>query len=59
MSDMSFRPSRKESYGYEPDKWTHPALEVPGLWAGHESRVVVPPQQSRGCPALFFQHPCV
>lgn len=45
---------RKDSYGYEPGKWTHPALEVPGLWAGHESRVVVPPATVARVSSPFF-----
>ena len=44
----------RESYGYEPDKWIHPALEVPGLWAGHESRVVVPPATVARVSSPFF-----
>jgi lactoylglutathione lyase len=31
------RPPRKKRCSYEPDKWTRPALEVPGLWAGGKS----------------------
>ena len=60
MSDMSsvihfeMPTPRKESYGYEPDKWTYPALEVPGLWAGHESRVVVPPATVARVSSPFF-----
>ena len=43
--------------GHEPDKWTHPALEVPGLWAGHEFAVVVPPATVARVSSPFFVAP--
>ena len=59
MSDMSSvvhfeMPPAKGELSYEPDKWTYPALEVPGLWAGHESRVVVPPATVARVSSPFF-----
>ena len=61
MSDMSsvvhfeMPPRERSSYGYEPDKWTHPALEVPGLWAGHEFACCCSPRNSRAGVQPFFR----